>query len=63
MDAKINSLHRTLHKVAKYFKKKSIQFTLSISFSFVALLGMVFMGATIYSRSVSSMKEIIIQNN
>ena len=36
---------------------------LSISFSLVAFLGMVFMGVTIYSRSVSSMKEITIENN
>ena len=36
---------------------------LSISFSLVALLGMVFMGVTIYSRSVSSMKKMTIENN
>ncbi|HBI71751.1 MAG TPA: histidine kinase, partial [Lachnospiraceae bacterium] len=63
MGAKINSFHHTLHKIAKYFKKKSIQFMLSISFSLVALLGMVFMGVTIYSRSVSSMKKMTIENN
>ncbi|MBE5967199.1 MAG: sensor histidine kinase [Lachnospiraceae bacterium] len=63
MGAKINSFHRTIHRIAKYFKKKSIQFMLSISFSLVALLGMVFMGVTIYSRSVSSMKEMTIENN
>ncbi|NLP35582.1 MAG: sensor histidine kinase, partial [Clostridiales bacterium] len=63
MGAKIKSLDRTLRKIVKYFKKKSIQFILSISFSLVALLGMVFMVVTIYSRSVSSMKEMTIENN
>lgn len=63
MGAKIRGFHRTIRKLVKYFKKKSIQFLLSISFSLVALLGMVFMGATIMFRSVSSMKEMAIENN
>lgn len=63
MNAKINNLNRRLYRVAKYFKKKSMQFILSISFSIVALIGMVFMGITINSRSINSMKEMTITNN
>lgn len=60
MKAKIIIL---LQKVVHYYRHKSIQFTLSISFTLVALLGMGFMGATLYSRFVSSTKEITIENN
>lgn len=63
MNAKINNLNRRIYRVAKYFKKKSMQFILSISFSIVALIGMIFMGITINSRSINSMKEMTITNN
>ena len=52
-----------LLKVGHYYRRKSIQFTLSISFSFVALFGMGFMGYTVYSRFASSTKDITIENN
>lgn len=60
MKAKIIKL---LQKAVHYYRHKSIQFTLSISFTLVALLGMGFMGTTIYSRFVSSTKENTIENN
>lgn len=51
-----------LLKMGHYYRHKSIQFTLSISFSVVALFGMGFMGTIIYSRFISSTKEITIEN-
>lgn len=49
--------------LAHYYKHKTIQFTLSLSFSLVALLGMGFMGYTVYSRFSSSTREITIETN
>ncbi|WP_313133154.1 sensor histidine kinase [Anaerocolumna sp.] len=60
MKAKVIKL---LQRAVHYYRHKSIQFTLSISFTLVALIGMGFMGATIYSRFISSTKEITIGNN
>ncbi|MBU5332643.1 sensor histidine kinase [Anaerocolumna aminovalerica] len=60
MKAKIIKL---LQRAVHYYRHKSIQFTLSISFTLVALTGMGFMGTIIYSRFISSTKEIIIGNN
>lgn len=52
-----------LLKIAHYYRRKTIQFTLSISFSFVALLGMGFSGYMVYSRYASSTQEMTIENN
>lgn len=59
MKAKIIKL---LQKAVHYYRHKSIQFTLSISFTIVALIGMGFMGTTIYSRFISATKETTIRN-
>ncbi|MDF2611649.1 MAG: multi-sensor signal transduction histidine kinase [Lachnospiraceae bacterium] len=57
-----SKISKFLIRLGHYYRHRSIQFTLSISFSIVALFGMGFMGATIYSRFVSSTKEITIEN-
>jgi len=59
----VSKIKDFLLKIGHYYRHKSIQFTLSISFSFVALFGMGFMGVTIYTQFASSTKEIIIENN
>lgn len=61
--SQVPKIRKILLKIIHYYKHRSIQLTLSISFSFVALLGMGFMGATIYSRFISSTKESTIHNN
>lgn len=63
MGAVINKFRSALYRITKYYKKKSIQFILSVSFSLVALCGMVFTGITINSRSANSMKDMTIANN
>lgn len=60
MKARIKNFIR---RIVHYFKHKTIQFTLSISFSLVALLGMGFSSYMVYSRFASSTKEITIENN
>lgn len=52
-----------LSKIAHYSKHRTIQFTLSISFSVVALLGMTFSGYMVYSRYAASTKELTIESN
>ncbi len=54
---------KLLHKILRYFRRKTIQFTLSLSFSVVALIGMGFSGYMVYSRYASSTKELIVTNN
>lgn len=44
-------------------KGKSIQFMLSLSFTSIAVLGMVFVGFMLYARFVSSSSQMIIENN
>lgn len=52
-----------LSRIAHYSKHRTIQFTLSISFSIVALLGMTFSGYMVYSRYAASTKELTIESN
>ncbi len=52
-----------LHKILRYFRRKTIQFTLSLSFSIVALIGMGLSGFMVYTRYASSTKELIVSNN
>ncbi|MDF2539871.1 MAG: multi-sensor signal transduction histidine kinase [Herbinix sp.] len=59
---KIKAIH-FMKRAVRYFRNKSIQFILSLSFSLVALFGMGFMGMAIYNRFVSSTKELTIENN
>jgi len=44
-------------------KGKSIQFMLSLSFTSIAVLGMVFVGFMLYARFVASSSEVIIEDN
>ncbi|MDF2484124.1 MAG: putative signal transduction protein with a C-terminal ATPase domain [Herbinix sp.] len=57
-----NRIKEFLMKIAHYSKHRTIQFTLSISFSIVALLGMTFSGYMVYSRYASSTKELTIES-
>lgn len=58
-----NNIRKLFLRLNRYYKKKSIQFMLSISFSALALIGMGFMGITLYSRFISSSEKLIIENN
>jgi len=45
------------------YKRKSFQYLISISFTAVALVGMIFLGISLYSRFISSAEKIIRDNN
>ena len=51
-----------LLKIARYSRRRTIQFTLSISFSLVALFGMGFSGYMVYSRYAASTKALTIES-
>ncbi len=51
-----------LLKIIKYSRRRTIQFTLSISFSLVALFGMGFSGYMVYSRYAASTKALTIES-
>ena len=51
------------HRISKYYKKKSIQYMISISFTMVALVGMIFMGLALYLRFIDSTEKMIKEDN
>lgn len=58
-----NKSRKLVLKLKHYYKRKSIQFVISISFSILAVIGMGFMGLALYNRFVSSTEEMMIENN
>ena len=58
-----NKFQNKILKVKKYYKRKSIQFIISISFSVLAVIGMGFIGLALYNRFVLSAEEMMIENN
>jgi two-component system sensor histidine kinase YesM len=57
-----NRMKELLLKIAKYSRRRTIQFMLSLSFSLVALLGMGFSGYMVYSRYAASTKNLTIES-
>jgi two-component system sensor histidine kinase YesM len=52
-----------LDKATNYFTKKSLQFTISITFTAVAVFGMLIVGATLYFRFMSTSEEMISKDS
>ena len=52
-----------LDKATNYFTKKSLQFTISIMFTAVAVFGMLIIGATLYFRFMSTSEEMISKDS
>ena len=59
----INKILKQLHMVAKMSKRRSIQYMLSISFTTVAVIAMIFMGTALYLSFVSATKKTVIEDN
>ncbi len=51
------------NKLKKYYKKVSIQFIISVSFTIVAVIGMLVVGGSLYLRFSNSTEELISKNN
>lgn len=58
-----NLIRGEIQKVVKYFKNASIQHIISISFTGIAVIGMVIVGGTLYFRFINSTENIISENN
>ncbi|WP_066896727.1 cache domain-containing sensor histidine kinase [Clostridium nigeriense] len=50
-------------KLTTYYKKASIQYIISISFTIVAVLGMIVVGGALYIRFSNSTEEMVSKNN
>ena len=55
----VDFMKERFHRISKYYKKKSIQYMISISFTMVALVGMIFMGLALYLRFIDSTEKMI----
>lgn len=56
-------LKRILQKLRRYYRGKSIQFSISISFTLVAVGSMVVIGVLLYTQFTESMRKTILQEN
>ncbi|HOO27620.1 MAG TPA: cache domain-containing protein [Lachnospiraceae bacterium] len=56
-------LFKLVNRFKNAYKKRSIQLIISMSFTFVAILSMTFMGIAFYTHFVNSSKESAIENN
>lgn len=50
-------------KIIGYYKKASIQYIISISFTIVAVIGMIVVGGALYLRFTNSTEEMVLKNN
>lgn len=58
-----NQFRKTTERVRRFLRKRSLQFTLSISFTVVAVVGMALVGVSLAMRYVSSTEELTTRNN
>lgn len=56
-------LNSVRSKIIKYYKKASIQYIISISFTIVAVVGMIVVGGVLYLRFTNSTEEMVSKNN
>lgn len=54
---------KILDKIQHYYRSKSIQFTISIYFTIVAILAMVSIGVLLYAQFADNMRKTILQEN
>lgn len=54
---------RVTEKVRKAYKRRSIQLTVSFSFTVIAIVCMAFMGIMTYIRYMTKSKEMVVENN
>jgi two-component system sensor histidine kinase YesM len=59
----LNLAKRKIQKVVSYFNSGSIQHIISISFTVIAVIGMVTVGGALYFRFINSTEELASENN
>jgi two-component system sensor histidine kinase YesM len=59
----ITKLKRFIKKTTKAYRRRSIQFTISISFTVIAIISMSFVGITLYEKYIENSKQLITQKN
>lgn len=52
-----------LGRIRRYYRSKSIQLTISVSFSLVAVICMVIMGMLLYTQFTQSLRQTIVREN
>lgn len=52
-----------MKRVIKWFKNASIQYIISVSFTVIAVVGMIIVGGGLYLRYINSTEEMISENN
>lgn len=56
-------IKRTLNRLGRYYRSKSIQLTISITFTLVAVVCMLAMGISLYTQYAANLQSTIIQDN
>lgn len=56
-------LNSVRSKIIKYYKKASIQYIISVSFTIVAVVGMIVVGGVLYLRFTNSTEDMVSKNN
>lgn len=52
-----------MRRLAKTYQRRSIQFTISISFTAIAIISMGFVGLTLYEKYTENSKQLVTQKN
>ena len=59
----MNRFKKILHKLRRYYRGKSIQYTISLSFTLVAVGSMVIIGVLLYTQFTENLRKTILQEN
>lgn len=58
-----DKLNKLIKRITKSYKKRSIQFTVSISFTAISIISMGFAGITLYEKYIENSKQLVTQKN
>ncbi|WP_297428450.1 sensor histidine kinase [Clostridium sp.] len=59
----LNLIRAGIQKIMAYFKNASIQHIISISFTGIAVTGMIIVGGSLYLRYINSTEDMVSENN
>jgi two-component system sensor histidine kinase YesM len=58
-----DKLNKLIKFITKAYRKRSIQFTVSISFTAISIISMGFAGITLYEKYIENSKQLVTQKN
>ncbi|MFA9379018.1 MAG: sensor histidine kinase [Lachnotalea sp.] len=58
-----DKIKKLIRHITKVYKRRSIQFTVSISFTAISIISMSFAGITLYEKYIENSKELVTQKN